>query len=70
MPNGSNFTQYMTVSLSSLLVLDWGEVGGGREEQVMVITLQPRQHAACDCTMQASEVLSFSIAKFLRDVKQ
>lgn len=53
-----------------MLVLDWGEVGGGREEQVMVITLQSCQHVAHDCIMQTSEVFTFSVAKFLRDIKQ
>lgn len=47
----SNFTKYMTVSLFPVLVLDWGG-SRGREEQVMVIALQPRQRAACDPIMQ------------------
>lgn len=67
--NRSNFTKYMSVSLFSMLVLDWGEAGGGREEQVMVITLQPCQHAACDCRTQAAEVFTSSMAKFLRYIR-
>lgn len=44
----SNFTKYTTVSLFPALVLDWGEAGGRREEQLVAIALQPHQPAAWD----------------------